>query len=159
MKDDSISRQAVLDKFEPWLKVKDYNDGELNMLKAILYEIRFMPPATDTNVGAKHGTNLAEVGTNCISRRQAIDAIRDMQAFEDDNGCSYLYLDDVMAVFTDEEELPSAQPDIVWCKDCKYAEYIDDVQTLWCTECGQGRTVAPCDFCSYAEKREVTKCD
>ena len=42
---DCISRQALLDKFEPWLKVKDYNDGELNMLKAVLYEIRFMRPA------------------------------------------------------------------------------------------------------------------
>ena len=46
---------------------------------------------------------------------------------------------------------------VVRCKDCKYAEYIDDVQTLWCTECGQGRTVAPYDFCSYGEKREVTE--
>ena len=45
---------------------------------------------------------------------------------------------------------------IVRCKDCKYAEYIADVKTLWCTECGQGRTVAPYDFCSYAERREVT---
>ena len=43
---------------------------------------------------------------------------------------------------------------IVRCKDCKYAEYIDDVKTLWCTECGQGRTVAPYDFCSYGERRE-----
>lgn len=51
------------------------------------------------------------------------------------------------------EQLPHIQPDIVRCKDCKYAEYIDDVQTLWCTECGQGRTVAPNDFCSYAERR------
>ena len=42
---DLIDRQALLDKFEPWLKVKDYNDGELNMLKAILYEIRIMPTA------------------------------------------------------------------------------------------------------------------
>lgn len=42
---DLISRQTLLDKFEPWLKVKDYNDGELNMLKAILYEIRFMRSA------------------------------------------------------------------------------------------------------------------
>lgn len=49
------------------------------------------------------------------------------------------------------------QPEIVRCKDCKYAEYIDDVQTLWCTECGQGRTVAPDDFCSYAGRREVTE--
>ena len=42
---DLISRQALLDKFEPWLKVKDYNDDELNMLKAVLYEIRFMRSA------------------------------------------------------------------------------------------------------------------
>ena len=54
------------------------------------------------------------------------------------------------------DEQPTIQPEIVRCKDCKYAEYIDDVQTLWCTECGQGRTVAPDDFCSYAERREVT---
>ncbi len=46
--------------------------------------------------------------------------------------------------------------EVVRCEDCKYAEYIDDVQTLWCTECGQGRTVAPNDFCSYAERKEVT---
>lgn len=58
------------------------------------------------------------------------------------------------------DEQPTIQPEIVRCKDCKYVEYyveyIDDVQTLWCTECGQGRTVAPNDFCSYAERREVT---
>ena len=46
--------------------------------------------------------------------------------------------------------------EVVRCEDCNYAEYIYDVQTLWCTECGQGRTVAPYDFCSYAERREVT---
>ena len=42
---------------------------------------------------------------------------------------------------------------VVRCKDCKYAEYMDDVQSLWCTECGNGRTVAPYDFCSYGERR------
>ena len=73
--DDLISRQTLLNKFEPWLKVKDYNDGELNMLKAVLYEIRFMPYATDKNVGTKLCTDLAEVGTDCISRRAAIDEI------------------------------------------------------------------------------------
>ena len=54
----------------------------------------------------------------------------------------------------DIDEQPTIQPEIVRCKDCKYAEYLDDVQALWCTECGQGRTVAPNDFCSYAERRE-----
>ena len=56
---DLISRQALLDKFEPWLKVKDYNDGELNMLKAILYEIRFMrsaqPETATVTIGRTKG--------------------------------------------------------------------------------------------------------
>ena len=81
-----------------------------------------------------------------ISRQAAIDAVK--EAYENDemfDGYEYRL-----------QELPSAQPEIVRCKDCKYAEYIDDVKTLWCTECGQGRTVAPNDFCSYAKRREVT---
>ena len=45
MKDDTISRRSAIAKFEPWLKVKDYSEGELNMLKAVLYELTVMPPA------------------------------------------------------------------------------------------------------------------
>jgi len=90
------------------------------------------------------GTNLAEVGTDTISRQAAIDICRAPHMRNAD--CS----DFEMAIMM----LPPAQPEIIRCKDCKYAEYIDDVQTLWCTECGQGRTVAPNDFCSYAERRE-----
>ena len=60
--DDLISRQALLDKFEPWLKVKDYNDGELNMLKAILYEIRFMrsaqPETATITIGRTKGEEI-----------------------------------------------------------------------------------------------------
>lgn len=43
--DDVIYRQAAIDKFEPWLKVKGYNEGELNMLKAVLYELKCLPSA------------------------------------------------------------------------------------------------------------------
>lgn len=42
---DLISRAAAINKFEPWLKVDGYSEGELNMLKAVLYELRVMPPA------------------------------------------------------------------------------------------------------------------
>ena len=42
---DVISRQAAIEKFEPWLKVDGYSEGELNMLKAVLYELRFLPSA------------------------------------------------------------------------------------------------------------------
>lgn len=57
--DDLISRQDVINKFEPWLKVEGYSEGELNMLKAILYELTVMPsaqpeplPLEDEYVGA-----------------------------------------------------------------------------------------------------------
>lgn len=43
--DDIIYRQVAIDKFEPWLKVKGYNEGELNMLKAVLYELKCLPSA------------------------------------------------------------------------------------------------------------------
>lgn len=45
MADDLISRRAALSKFEPWLKVPGYSEGERNMLKAVLYELRFLPSA------------------------------------------------------------------------------------------------------------------
>ena len=84
---DLISRQALLDKFEPWLKVKDYNDGELNMLKAILYEIRFMR---------------------------------------------------------------SAQTEIIRCRECKFASGDSRI----CMKFGHS-PIGELDFCSFAERREV----
>lgn len=42
---DCISRRAAIAKFEPWLKVEGYSEGELNMLKAVLFELTVMPPA------------------------------------------------------------------------------------------------------------------
>lgn len=42
---DTIYRQDAIDKFEPWLNVSGYSEGELNMLKAVLYELRFLPSA------------------------------------------------------------------------------------------------------------------
>ena len=65
---DLIDRQKIKAKFEPWLKVNGYSEGELNMLKAVLYEITIMPSAQpdvpDTNVG------------DMISRQAAIDTVR-----------------------------------------------------------------------------------
>lgn len=40
-----INKQTAIDKFEPWLKVEGYSEGELNMLKAILCELRELPSA------------------------------------------------------------------------------------------------------------------
>ena len=40
-----IDQQKAIDKFKPWLKVKGYSEGELNMLRAVIYELEHMPPA------------------------------------------------------------------------------------------------------------------
>lgn len=45
---DLISRQQAIDKFEPWLKVEGYSEGEHNMLRAVLYELIVMPSAQPT---------------------------------------------------------------------------------------------------------------
>ena len=42
---DLIDRKKIKARFEPWLKVQGYSEGELNMLKAVLYEITIMPSA------------------------------------------------------------------------------------------------------------------
>ena len=62
--------------------------------------IKSMPSATDTNVGTKLGTNLAEVGTDCISRQAAIDAVN-----------SLTYPSSLMDVKRKLIELPPAQPE------------------------------------------------
>ena len=144
--DDLISRQTLLNKFEPWLKVKDYNDGELNMLKAVLYEIRFMPYATDKNVGTKLGTDLAEVGTDCISRRAAIDLLKQMR--KDGDMIPWEGKD----VFARIRKLPPAQPEIIRCRNCKFASGDSRI----CMKFDHS-PIGELDFCSFAERREVTE--
>ena len=83
-----------------------------------------------------------------ISRQAAIDAIRastskytgfmEMEMYTDD--------DAVEAI----EALPSAQPEIIRCRDCryKYGSDCDNFAGVW---------VKDDDFCSRAERREVSE--
>lgn len=68
---DAISRRELQDKFEQWQKTDGYSNDEWNLLVDVLSVIKSMPPAPQLS------TNLAEVGTDAISRKQAIDALRD----------------------------------------------------------------------------------
>ena len=68
---DLIDRKKIKARFEPWLKVTDYSEGELNMLKAVLYEITIMPSVqperTCVNCGRtiNNGGWYADGGTRC----------------------------------------------------------------------------------------------
>ena len=42
---DLIERQVIINKLESWLKADGYSEGELNMLKAVLFELQCMPSA------------------------------------------------------------------------------------------------------------------
>ena len=58
-----ISRQAAIKDAESWVAVDEY---EKHLQKNVVEWLKEFPPA-------ELGTNLAEVGTDCISRQAAID--------------------------------------------------------------------------------------
>ena len=70
---DLIDRQALLKQIDI---DSDGEPGYYGDTWKFIDTIKNLPSATDNNVGTKLSTNLAEVGTDCISRRQAIDALR-----------------------------------------------------------------------------------
>ena len=101
--------------------------------------------ATDTNVATKVGTNLAEVGTDCISRQAAIDLLKQMR--KDGDMIPWEGKD----VFARIRKLPPAQPEIIRCRNCKFASGDSRI----CMKFGHS-PIGELDFCSFAERREVT---
>jgi len=93
----------------------------------------------------EHGTNLAEVGTDCISRQQAIDAVKSRKTAEQ---CKEGEVRNwtVDACVDMIRKLPSAQPEIVRCKDCKHWDGVDTCDVIDAPVWGN-------DFCSMAERR------
>ena len=68
---DLIDRQALLKQIEI---DSDGEPGYYGDTWKFIDTIKNLPSVTDKNVGTKLSTNLAEVGTDAISRQQAIDA-------------------------------------------------------------------------------------
>ena len=84
-----------------------------------------------------------------ISRQATIKAFKDLP--NTDNGFSGTY--DKAQIIGVLEELPSAQPDIVHCRECQYNdEPPADDKTVWC--CYMDVTMMENDFCSKGERRE-----
>lgn len=118
-----------------------------------------------------HESNVVKTGGNgedrtsgdCISRQQAIDALRGylVERRCPDDGTLTCRLIENEAI----NKLPSAQPDIIRCKDCAYcdsdvvdAPYGMTKKIFWCDRLYAGANenliVEPDDFCSWAERRE-----
>ncbi len=89
-----------------------------------------------------------------ISRQAAINAIDECYCGgEDSCGEPWIYKENAVEAIEMVERLPSAQPEIVRCKDCRYynSEEKECLDLM-----GHGRRWEEDDFCSYAERREET---
>lgn len=149
---DSISRQAAINEANAWLldclKVNK-QDRSCGLIRR-LEDLPSAQPATDTNVGTR----------DMIDRQQAIDTVLECY----DNGEFFDGYEYAL------KNLPSAQPEIIRCKDCKYwipydwmfsevwqsrniADYPED--EIGCKYCDMNMKAD--DYCSRAERREVTK--
>ena len=90
----------------------------------------------------EHGTNLAEVGTDCISRQAAIDLLKQMR--KDGDMIPWEGKD----VFARIRKLPSVQPEIIRCRNCKFASGDSRI----CMKFGHS-PIGELDFCAWAERR------
>jgi hypothetical protein len=112
------------------------------------------------------GTNLAEVGADCISRQQAIDTVKKLSLGETDATRLAMRIGDYL------ERLPSAQQEkekakrVLWtgwkgyrdtrykCPNCKKPVKNDDI---YCHRCGQKLMFPHISFTDYVpgEKQET----
>lgn len=102
---DLIERQAAIDALE------DAEDAFGYLTKDWRVVLGQLPPA-------QLGTNLAEVGTDLISREAALN-IAFKYCPDDDGTCSEAGAD-LRNMLDELENLPPAQPEIIYCGDCKY---------------------------------------
>ena len=139
---DLISRNALINKFEQWQKQDGYDNGEWNLLVDVITEIKNMPLATDINVGTKDGTN-------CISREQAIeavrmvigdnrsisvcDAIKQLPPIQPKRG-KWIYCEDSMADCVDGYRCDQCGFFVPWDYTHKSIDYIKDYN--FCPKCG-----------------------
>ena len=93
-----------------------------------------------------------------IDRQAAIDLLRKRLIETANNNVGFTC--DAGQVFEDAserirywiDELPSAQPEIIRCKECKKSRFFDPC--LCCYEFGGERIVPENGFCFMAERRE-----
>ena len=145
---DLIDRQALLRQIDI---DSDGEPGYYGDTWKFIDTIKRIPSALSTN--------LAEVGTDCISRQQAIDAVcmewcgvkhQDCKHPFDVENDDYYWCDGCETVLQTLPDLPPAQPEIIRCKDCRWRKD-QSGSTAW-LPCRA--IVTPSDFyCGRAERR------
>lgn len=127
------------------------NDEAILVLKNIvwfgkIYDQEQMKEAVDMAINAltaqpeTHEERTETHTCDCIERQAAIDAVRRSEAL--DRAFGYVHAVDAL------RELPSAEPEIVQCRKCKFASGDSRI----CMKFGHS-PIGELDFCSWAERR------
>ena len=133
---DCISRQAAIDALHMHLMYRMGTDSNKKRLDDWINSLPSAQPEVETQM------SLAD----CISRQDALDAIDRITRTDNWQAAVSMALLD----------LPSAQPEIIRCKDCKWYGRVDKRRFYRGMDCLQKRidTIVPDkDFCSRAERR------
>ena len=126
--DELISKKAVIEAIEK-ARANVGHNLERSIGKTIIEILDDVGRDVD-RLPSAHGTNLAEDGTDCISRQQAINALDECYCGgEDSCGEPWVYKENAVEAIQMIEPIPSAQPEIIRCKDCKHFEY-DHVENV-----------------------------
>ena len=103
----------------------------------------------DSIVVKKGGNDEDRTSGDCISRTRAVDALRDYlvgKRCPDDGTLTCRLIENEVI-----NKLPSAQPEIIRCKDCKHSRFFDPC--FYCYEMGGEIIVPENGFCFKAERR------
>ena len=122
---DCISRQAAIDAYGDWYVEEGTEEGFIGTVKQLLEGLPSVQPATNCS-------EIPNGSDGTISRQAAIDAL------------THEWDGMVTSAFDVIKSLPSAQPEIIRCKDCKY-RYLDGM--IW--NCPFGLSGGEDFFCAY----------
>lgn len=163
--EDTISRQAAIDAVEESRRLNHHQDGKAACAheyehRHFLKLLRDLPSAQP------------EPCEDTISRKAAIELVKDVcdaimsecESRYDPEIKDEVYTDirEVNAILKCNKEMrialrniPSAQSEIIRCKDCKYWTHIKRTNRYWCkTDDGLfDLNPSPDDFCSRAKRR------
>jgi hypothetical protein len=142
---DLIDRQAVIDALYDWSE-HSMTDAEAWHIRQVIGDIKSLPPAEP---------NCSEIPNNsdCISRQAAITAIQ--KVYADTEGgtdkCAVWKNVGLTNALHIMQDLPSAQPEIIRCKDCKWCV---DADGLMCKNTASWVVATENDFgCILAGRR------
>ena len=138
--DELISKRAVIEAIEK-ARANVGHNLERSIGKSIIEILDDVGRDVDRLPSAL-STNLAEVGTDCISRQATIDLLKQMR--KDGDMIPWEGKD----VFARIRKLPPAQPDIIRCRNCKFASGDSRI----CMKFDHS-PIGELDFCAWAERR------